>query len=121
MLFLMPLFFQTVLLDTASVAGLRLVPPSLATPLGGLATGVFMRHSTNLTLLTRGGLFLCFLGASLTVTLGMQDPGWKYSCFLAFGNLGQGIVYPSLLFGTIRASEQKGKSIATSFQACSSV
>jgi hypothetical protein len=105
----MPLFFQTVLLDKASVAGLRLVPPSLATPLGGLITGVFMKHSENLTLLTRIGLFLCLIGSLLTITLRMQEPGWKYSSFIAVGNLGQGIVYPSLLFCTIRASDKKGK------------
>lgn len=105
----MPMFFQTVLLDTVSLAGLRLVPPSLATPLGGLGAGIFMLHCTNLTLLTRTGLLLCFLGILLTLTLGTQDPGWKYSVFLIFGNFGQGITYPSLLFGCIRASEKEGK------------
>jgi hypothetical protein len=97
----MPLFFQAVLLDSASVAGLRLVPPSLATPLGGLTTGIFMRHNTDLTLLTRAGLLLCLVGTLLILNLGIHSPRWQYSVFLIFGNLGQGIVYPSLLLGII--------------------
>lgn len=105
----MPLYFQTVLLDSPSVAGLRLVPPSLATPLGGLTTGIFMQHGTRLTILTRTGLTLVFIGGLMNISLGMHEPDWKYSVFLAIGNSGQGIVYPSLLFGFIQASSHEGK------------
>lgn len=39
---MLPLFFQVVLLDSASTAGARLAIPSLATPIGGVIAGVVM-------------------------------------------------------------------------------
>jgi hypothetical protein len=107
-LFLMPLFFQTVFLDTASVSGLRLVAPSLATPLGGLTTGLLMRRDIDLVILTRFGLLSCIIGTALVICLSDQDPRWMYSAALVFGNFGQGVVYPALLFTSIRAALSEG-------------
>lgn len=109
----MPLFFQGVLLDSASVAGLRLVAPSLATPLGGLTTGLLMRHGDRLTLLTRTGLLLLIIGGYFNISLGMHDPDWKYSLYLMVGGFGQGMAYPSSLFGFIKTSDHNGEIIAT--------
>ena len=110
----MPLFFQAVLLDSASVAGLRLVAPSLATPIGGLTTGLIMKHGGQLGWVTRCGLALLVIGTCLTLTLKMQEPHWKYSVFLMFGNLGQGMIYPATLFTFIWACDPKGKITVTS-------
>ncbi|PVI05624.1 MFS general substrate transporter [Periconia macrospinosa] len=114
LLLLMPLFFQTVLLGTASIAGLRLIPASLATPLGGLITGLSMRRGVDLTVLTRTGLLLCLIGTLCILTLGIRDPGWKYSAVLIPGNLGSGILYPSLLFSIIGASDVEEHAVSTS-------
>ncbi|KAJ9156229.1 Mfs transporter [Pleurostoma richardsiae] len=113
-LFLMPLFFQSVLLDSASVAGLRLVAPSLATPIGGLTTGLIMRHGDRLSLLTRAGLLCLIVGGWFNLSLGMTDPLWKYSVYLMVGSFGQGMAYPSSLFGFIRACDHKEHAVATS-------
>ncbi|KAF4337734.1 multidrug efflux transporter (Eurofung) [Fusarium beomiforme] len=108
-LFLMPFFFQTVLLDKASAAGLRLVPPSLATPFGGLTTGIVMRRGgDHLTLLTRLGLILMLLSNILMLNLGIREENWKYSAYLILGNFAQGMVYPSILFGFIRTTIETG-------------
>jgi hypothetical protein len=104
----MPLFFQTVFLDTASMSGLRLVVPSLATPLGGLTTGLLMRRDANLTIMTRFGLLSCTIGTALVIYLSDQDPRWMYSAALVFGNFGQGVVYPALLFTSIKAALTEG-------------
>ena len=106
----MPLFFQAVLLDSASVAGLRLVAPSLATLLGGLTTGLVMRRGDRLTGLTRCGLALLALGSCLNLLFGMHEPLWKYSVYLMVGSFGQGAAYPSTLFGFLRACDAKGES-----------
>lgn len=96
------------------MAGLRLVPLAAMTPVGGLITGLVMRKSTGkLTVLTRGGLSLLAIGLSLILVLGEHDPKWKYSVFPVASNLGQGIVYPSILFGFIRASARQGGLIKT--------
>ncbi|KAF5700613.1 multidrug efflux transporter (Eurofung) [Fusarium globosum] len=114
-LFLMPFFFQTVLLDTASSAGLRLVPPSLGTPIGGLITGIVMRQGgDHLTFLTRLGLTAMLLSNILLLTLGLHEKDWKYSAYLTLGNFAQGMVYPSILFGFIRTTLESEHAVATS-------
>lgn len=105
----MPFFFQTILLDKASMAGLRLVPPSFATPLGGLTTGIAMRYGDTLTLLTRVGIILMLASNIMVMTLGTHDAEWKYSAYLVLGNYAQGMTYPSILFGLIRTAEKNGE------------
>jgi hypothetical protein len=106
----MPFFFQTVLLDSASSAGLRLVPPSLGTPIGGLVTGIVMRQGgDHLTLLTRLGLIAMLVSNMLLLTLDIHESNWKYSAYLTLGNFAQGMVYPSILFGFIRTTLESGK------------
>ncbi|KAH8901407.1 MFS drug transporter [Thozetella sp. PMI_491] len=113
-LFLMPLFFQAVLLDRPSTAGLRLVAPALSTPIGSLVTGYLMARGDHLNILTRVGLATFFVSACLVSTLGRDEPSWKYSLYLMLGNLGQGIAFPSSLFAFIRASSIDDHAVATS-------
>jgi hypothetical protein len=60
-LFMIP-FFQVVLLDSASKAGVRLVVPSLATPVGGLVAGFIISRWRMLSHLVRLGCFLMIVG-----------------------------------------------------------
>ncbi|KAH7041591.1 major facilitator superfamily domain-containing protein [Microdochium trichocladiopsis] len=113
-LFLMPLLFQTALLDSASVAGLRMVPPSLATPLGGLSTGIVMRRRGSLVTVTRVGLVMLLCSNALMLSLPMGSAEWKFSVFPIPGNFGSGMIYPSILFSFIRASGIQEHAVATS-------
>lgn len=70
----MLLFFQTALLDSASVAGLRMMVRALATPLGGLATGIAMMRGTDLALVTQIGLMILLIVSIMTMTLTMDEP-----------------------------------------------
>ncbi|KAK3501409.1 major facilitator superfamily domain-containing protein [Neurospora crassa] len=79
-LFTLPLFFQVVLLDSATTAGSRLAIPSLATPLGGLIAGIVISRWRRLIPL---------------------DSGWKNLVYIFPANLGQGIVYPGILFTSL--------------------
>lgn len=108
-LFMIPLFFQVVLLDSASKAGLRLVIPSLATPLGGLVAGFVMSRYGQLSNLVRAGCFFMVLGNGLVASLDFHDSSWKHVVYLFPANLGQGIVFPSILFTNIAAFEQNGE------------
>ncbi|KIH89997.1 hypothetical protein SPBR_00436 [Sporothrix brasiliensis 5110] len=121
-LFLMPLFFQAVLLDSAAVAGLRLVASSLATPLGGLTTGLAMkflapRYAANanalLTALARGGALVLLAGGVTNLALGMHDPSWHYAAYLTVGGFGQGMSYPASLFRFIGACDFGEHAVAT--------
>lgn len=102
---MLPLFFQVVLLDSAAKAGSRLVVPSLATPIGGIITGVIMSRYGYLTQLVRVGCLLMVIGNGILLALKFSDSPWKYYVFVFPANLGQGIVYPAILFTFLAAFE----------------
>ncbi|OJJ02330.1 hypothetical protein ASPVEDRAFT_133389 [Aspergillus versicolor CBS 583.65] len=102
-LFNLPLFFQVVLLDSASKAGARLVIPSFATPIGGLISGIIMSRYGKLSHLMRAGASLMFVGNLLVMALQFYDAEWKYFVYVIPANLGQGIVYPAILFTFLAA------------------
>ncbi|KAK8138291.1 multidrug resistance protein fnx1 [Apiospora sp. TS-2023a] len=65
-LFVLPLFFQVVLLDSATQTGVRLVIPSLAVPIGGLIAGIVMSRWGKLLTMIRVGAILMAVGNGLT-------------------------------------------------------
>ena len=105
---MLPLFFQVVLLDPASKAGARLVIPSLATPIGGLLSGIIMSRWGKLSYLVRAGAALMFVGNLLVMFLKFNDADWKYFVYVIPANLGQGIVYPAILFTFLAAFDHAG-------------
>ncbi|KAI9729591.1 MAG: hypothetical protein M1834_006787 [Cirrosporium novae-zelandiae] len=113
-LFMLPLFFQVVLLDTASKAGIRLVIPSLATPIGGLIAGAVMSRWGYLAQLVRAGAFLMVIGNLLVVLLQFYDSTWKYFVYIIPANLGQGIVYPGILFTFLAAFDHADHAVSAS-------
>lgn len=108
-LFMLPLFFQVVLLDSASRAGTRLAIPSFATPIGGIIAGVVMSRFGKLLPLVRVGAVLMALGNGLVTSLGFYDSTWKYLLFIFPANLGQGIIYPAMLFTTLASFDHSGQ------------
>ncbi|KAH8660743.1 putative MFS drug transporter [Tricladium varicosporioides] len=113
-LFIVPLFFQVVLLDTPSEAGLRLVIPSLATPVGGVIAGLIMSRFGRLSELVRAGCFFMILGNALIASLRYRDSNWKYLVYLFPANLGQGIAYPSILFTFLAAFDHSHHAVSAS-------
>lgn len=105
---MLPLFFQVVLLDSATKAGARLAIPSLATPLGGLVAGIVMSRWGKLVWLVRAGAFLMLFGNALVTALKFQDSKWKYLVYIFPANLGQGIIYPAILFTTLASFDHAG-------------
>ena len=98
-----------VLLDSATTAGARLAIPSLATPIGGLIAGVVMSRWGKLIPLVRTGAFLMVVGNALVTSLGFVDSSWKYFVYIFPANLGQGIVYPGILFTSLATFDHAGK------------
>jgi hypothetical protein len=107
-LFMLPLFFQVVLLDSATKAGARLAIPSLATPIGGLIAGVVMSKWGKLIPLVQLGAVLLAFGNVLVTSLSFYDSTWKYLVFIFPANLGQGIIYPAILFTTLASFDHAG-------------
>lgn len=108
-LFTLPLFFQVVLLDTPTRAGARLAIPSLATPIGGVIAGIVMSRWGKLLTLVRIGAVLMTAGNGLVTSLGFWDKEWKYIVYIFPANLGQGIVYPAILFTTLARFGHEGE------------
>ncbi|KFH41987.1 putative transporter-like protein [Hapsidospora chrysogenum ATCC 11550] len=113
-LFILPLFFQVVLLDSPSTAGARLAIPSLATPIGSLVAGVIMSRWGRLIPLVRLGAGLMVLGNGLVTSLGFKDSAWKYFVYIFPANLGQGVIYPSILFTSLASFEHADHAVSAS-------
>ncbi|KAI2609976.1 major facilitator superfamily domain-containing protein [Hypoxylon fragiforme] len=113
-LFLLPLFFQIVLLDSATAAGARLAIPSLATPIGGLVSGIVMSRWGKLITLVRTGAILMAIGNALVTSLQFVDSNWKYYVYIFPANLGQGIIYPGILFTSLATFEHADHAVSAS-------
>ncbi|KAI1403960.1 MFS general substrate transporter [Hypoxylon fuscum] len=113
-LFLLPLFFQIVLLDSATTAGARLAIPSLATPIGGLIAGVVMSRWGKLITLVRIGAILMAIGNALVTSLHFVDDNWKYYVYIFPANLGQGVIYPGILFTSLATFEHADHAVSSS-------
>ena len=112
-LFTLPLFFQVIRLDSPSKTGARLAIPSLATPVGGLLSGIIMSNWGQLAQLMQVGALLMFIGNLLCTLLQFNDASWKYFVYIIPANLGQGIVYPATLFTFLASFEHSGTYIRT--------
>ncbi|EXJ92392.1 hypothetical protein A1O3_00942 [Capronia epimyces CBS 606.96] len=113
-LFMLPLFFQVVLRDSPSEAGIRLVIPSLATPVGGLASGIIMSRWGRLSELVRVGCLMMMVGNGLVASLKYHDESWKYLVYLMPANFGQGMSYPAILFTFLAAFDHSHQAVSTS-------
>lgn len=108
-LFTLPLFFQVVLLDSATMASARLAVPSVAVPVGAVLSGVVMSRWGKLTTLVRVGAALMAVGNALLTSLSFVDSSWKYFVYIILPSVGQGIVYPGLLFTSLATFDHEGK------------
>jgi hypothetical protein len=106
---MLPLYFQGVLLDSATTAGTRLIIPSLATPMGGLIAGIVMSRWGKLLWIVRAGIGFMVLGNALTASLSIESAPWKYIIYIFPANLGQGMVYPGILFTSLASFDHAGR------------
>ncbi|KAH6603296.1 hypothetical protein Trco_008071 [Trichoderma cornu-damae] len=113
-LFMLPLFFQVVLQDSATKAGARLAVPSLAMPMGGLIAGSVMSRWGKLIPLMRTGLILMAVGQALVSSWAFADASWKYVLYILPSHLGTGIVYPSILFISIASHSHSDHAVSAS-------
>ncbi|KAI5806791.1 multidrug resistance protein fnx1-like protein [Peziza echinospora] len=113
-IFNLPLFFQAVRLESATVAGGRLLIPSVANTLSAATTGVIITGTGKLgpTLRLGGGLLV--LG-SLSLCFMTPDLGeWAYNFLLIPSSLGMGFAFPSTIMSVLATSRQTDQAVATS-------
>jgi hypothetical protein len=110
-MFMVPLYFQAVRGDSPSEAGLRLIVPALATPVGGVIAGTLMHRGNPLCLNVRLGTATMLLGNLLAMSMGTSGNRWKEFVFLVPANLGLGLTNPSVLFSFVSLFEHGGKQV----------
>ena len=62
-----------------------------------------------LVTLVRIGAGLMVVGNALVTSLGFEDSAWKYYVYIFPANLGQGIVYPAILFTSLATFDHAGE------------
>jgi len=62
-----------------------------------------------LVTLVRIGALLMVVGNALVTSLGFEDSVWKYYVYIFPANLGQGIVYPGILFTSLATFDHAGE------------
>ncbi|XXG94128.1 hypothetical protein Hte_000380 [Hypoxylon texense] len=113
-LFNTPLFFQAVLLTSATTSGLYLVVPVATASTAGTLTGFLISYTRRLKWpLTLGTLFY-LLG---TVLLASMRRGWPLSAYLLClvpSAVGQGFQFPGTFLAVLAASEHREQAVVTS-------
>ncbi|KAI0599981.1 major facilitator superfamily domain-containing protein [Biscogniauxia sp. FL1348] len=115
-LFNVPLFFQAVLLTSATQSGLYLVVPTATASIVGTATGFLISRTRRLKWPLVLGT-LCYLaGTSILASLpagGGQWPRWAYLACLVPAAAGQGFQFPGTFMAVLAASGRGEQAVVT--------
>lgn len=112
--FNIPLFFQAVLLESATSSGLRLIVPSIASSTVGTATGFLITWSKRLKPPLVAGVILLLIGTVALSCMQKGLPDWVYLVFLIPQSMGQGFVFPASFMSVLAVSQQNEQAVVTS-------
>jgi len=113
-LFNIPLFFQAVLLESATDSGLRLMVPSIAGSTFGVFTGFWITYSKNLKKPLVWGVLMPVMGTLglCSMTRGLES--WVYVLLLIPTSMGQGFLFPGVFISVLAVSDQRDMAVVTS-------
>ncbi|KAH8795396.1 major facilitator superfamily transporter [Hyaloscypha finlandica] len=113
-MFNIPLYFQAVLLESATTSGLRLIVPSLASSVVGTATGFLITWTKRLKWLLVLGV-ICLVAGTVALSCMQRGlPDWAYLFFLVPSAMGQGFLFPAAFMSILVVSEQAEQAVVTS-------
>jgi len=112
--FNIPLYFQAVLLESATSSGLRLIVPSIAASAVGTATGFLITYSKRLKPPLVAGAVLILVGTMALSLMQRGMPDWAYLVFLVPQSMGQGFLFPATFMSVLAVSEQAEQAVVTS-------
>ncbi len=112
-LFNLPLFFQAVLLTSATDSGFRLALPSLIGSLAGVATGYIITYTRRLKPTLVAGAFIYLIG-SIAISFMTKNTSEIMIMVLITGvPLGQGFVFPNTMMSALAVSDQADQAVVT--------
>ncbi|TLS28161.1 hypothetical protein PpBr36_00937 [Pyricularia pennisetigena] len=112
-LFNVPLFFQAVLLTSATDSGLRLAVPSMISSIAGVATGFLITYTRDLKWAPLVGSFLFLGGVGLLSAMRAGLPDYVYLLCLVPSSLGQGLQFPGTFLAVLGVTEQRDVAVVT--------
>jgi predicted branched-subunit amino acid permease len=112
--FNIPLYFQAVLLESATSSGLRLIVPSIAASTVGTATGFLITWSKRLKPPLVAGVILLLIGTVALSCMQRGMPDWLYLVFLVPQSMGTGFMFPATFMSVLAVSDQAEQAVVTS-------
>ncbi|KAK8010638.1 hypothetical protein PG990_009603 [Apiospora arundinis] len=113
-LFNAPLYFQAVLLTTATASGLRLIVPVGVAATIGTLTGFLVTRTQRLKWPLTLGAAAYVAGTVSLAALSRGWPWWAYLLALVPSAVGQGFQFPGTFIAVLRASAQAEQAVVTS-------
>ncbi|KAK3353510.1 major facilitator superfamily transporter [Lasiosphaeria hispida] len=113
-LFNVPLFFQAVLLTSATTSGLRLVICSAVASAAGTATGFLITYTRRLKWPLVLGTILLFFGCLCLASMQRGWPAFFYLLCLIPGSAGQGFQFPGTFMAILAVADQRKQAVVTS-------
>ncbi|KAK4125486.1 actin-like ATPase domain-containing protein [Parathielavia appendiculata] len=113
-LFNVPLFFQGVLLTTATTSGFRLVVSSAVASIAGTATGFLITYTRRLKWPLVLGTSLLLVGSLCLSSMQRGWPALLYILCLCPGAAGSGFQFPGTFMAILSVSEQREQAVVTS-------
>ncbi|KAI8965851.1 MFS general substrate transporter [Daldinia sp. FL1419] len=113
-LFNTPLFFQAVLLTSATTSGLYLVVPVATASTTGTMTGFLISYTRRLKWPLVSGTILYLLGTALLALMRRGWPTWTYLLCLVPTSMAQGFQFPGTFLAVLAASEHREQAVVTS-------
>lgn len=109
-----PLYFQAVLLSSATASGLRLVLPTLVASMAGTGTGFAITWSRRLKWPLLAGTLFYLVGCLCLCLLRRDLPAVVYLVALVPSSLGQGFQFPGTFMAVLACSPQEEQAVVTS-------
>lgn len=113
-IFNMPLFFQAVLLTTATTSGLCLMIITVVSSASGTSTGFLINYTKRLKWPMGLGAAGFLVGTTVLSFMQRGWPLWLYLLFLVPHSMGQGFQFPGTFMAILAASEQREQAVVTS-------
>ncbi|KAL3427263.1 hypothetical protein PVAG01_00772 [Phlyctema vagabunda] len=113
-MFNIPLYFQAVLLESATNSGLRLIVSSVASSATGTATGFLITWTKQLKIWLVLGTLLMIAGTVMLSWMRRGLPDWFYVFCLVPSAMGQGFMFPATFMSVLAVSDQSEQAVVTS-------